>query len=176
MELWDIYDINRNKTGKTIKRSDTLHNGEFHIAVQVCVFNSKGEMLIQQRQPFKDDWSNMWDITAAGSVLAGETSQQAAQRELFEELGITIDFTKARPRFTINFDKGFCDVYTYEKEADLGRLILQAEEVKAVAWANKRQIFEMIDHGEFITYYKSFIELIFDSRNSYGSHANEILK
>ena len=34
----------------------------------------------------------------------------------------------------------------------------------------------MIDKGEFITYYKSFIELLFDSRKSYGSHKSESRK
>ncbi len=176
MELWDIYDINRNKTGKTVMRGCLLGQGEFHLAVQVCIFNSNGEMLIQQRQPFKDDWSNMWDITAAGSALAGETSRQAAQRELFEELGIDIDFSDVRPRCTVNFDQGFCDVYAVLVDVDSETLVLQKEEVQAVKWANMQQILEMIDKGEFITYYKTFIGLIFDLRNSYGSHENEIRK
>ncbi len=176
MELWDIYDINRNKTGKTIMRGCTLGQGEYHIAVQVCVFNSKGQMLIQQRTPFKDDWANMWDITAAGSVISGETSQQAAQRELSEELGIDMDFSDVRPRFTVNFDRGFCDVYDVLADVDTESLVLQKEEVQAVRWADRRQILEMIENGKFITYYKSFIELIFDSRQSYGSHENEIRK
>ena len=176
MELWDIYDTNRSKTEKIISRGNTLAHGEYHIAVQVCIFNSKGEMLIQLRQPFKDDWPNMWDITAAGSVLSGETSQQAAHRELLEELGLDVDFSNIRPRFTINFEKGFCDIYSYEKEIDTDSLTLQKEEVKAVKCAPLGQILDMIESGEFITYYKSFLELIFDSRNSYGSHLNEKLK
>lgn len=46
MELWDIYDINRIKTGKTVMRGETIKQGGFHLVVHVCVFNSKGEMLI----------------------------------------------------------------------------------------------------------------------------------
>ncbi len=176
MELWDIYDINRNKTAVKINRDIPLEKGEYHLAVQVCIFNSKGEMLIQQRQPFKDDWANMWDITAAGSVISGETSCDAVHRELFEELGIDIEFTNIRPRLTVNFDNGFCDVYIYEKEINLDELKLQEDEVKAVKWATKQEITEMIERGEFITYYKSFIELLFDSRSSYGSHKSESLK
>lgn len=67
MEQWDIYDVNRKKTGKTINRGKSLKADEYHLAVHVCIFNSKGELLIQQRQPFKEDWSGMWDITAAGT-------------------------------------------------------------------------------------------------------------
>ena len=176
MELWDIYDIDRNKTNKTIQRGQKLKDGEYHLAVQVCIFNSKGEMLIQQRQPFKDDWANLWDITTAGSAIAGENAQKAAERELYEELGIKIDLENIRPRLTVNFGDGFCDIFLIEKDIDLNTLTLQYEEVQAVKWANKNEIIEMIKKGEFITYFNSFIAILFDLRNSKDSHSSEKLK
>ena len=81
-ELWDLYTKDREKTGRTHRRGEPMKEGEYHLAVHVCIFNSKNELLIQQRQPFKEDWSNMWDLTAAGSALQGENSQQAAEREV----------------------------------------------------------------------------------------------
>ncbi|MDF2947990.1 MAG: hydrolase, partial [Bacillales bacterium] len=78
MELWDVYEINRNKTNKTNKtmvRGESFEKNNYHLVVHVCVFNSNGEMLIQQRQPFKEGWSNMWDITVGGSAIKGDTSQ-----------------------------------------------------------------------------------------------------
>jgi len=62
MEKWDLYDKHRNKIAKQITRGDEMASDEFHLVVHVCIFNSKGEMLIQQRQPFKKGWSNLWDI------------------------------------------------------------------------------------------------------------------
>ncbi|WP_238600112.1 hypothetical protein [Lysinibacillus tabacifolii] len=53
MEKWDLYDKHRNKIAKQITRRDEMVSDEFHLVVHVCIFNSKGEMLIQQRQPFK---------------------------------------------------------------------------------------------------------------------------
>ena len=44
-------------------------------------------MLIQHRQPFKEDWSNMWDLIVDRSAVAGDTSKTAAEREFLEELG-----------------------------------------------------------------------------------------
>lgn len=99
MEKWDLYDKHRNKIAKQITRRDEMVSDEFHLVVHVCIFNSKGEMLIQQRQPFKKGWSNLWDITCGGSAIAGDTNQQAASRELFEELGIHYNFEKMRPQF-----------------------------------------------------------------------------
>ena len=81
-ELWDVYDKDRVKTGKLHKRGETLPEGQYHLVVHVCIFNSKNQMLIQQRQPFKDNWNNMWDLTVGGSAIAGDTSSQAAEREI----------------------------------------------------------------------------------------------
>ena len=49
MELWDVYDVVRNKTGRTMVRGETFAEGDYHLVVHVCIFNSKGEMLIQKR-------------------------------------------------------------------------------------------------------------------------------
>ena len=51
MEKWDLYDQHRYKIEKQITRGDEMNADEFHLVVHVCIFNSKGEMLIQQRQP-----------------------------------------------------------------------------------------------------------------------------
>ena len=169
MEKWDLYDRDRHKIGKQITRGEDMAPNEFHSVVHVCIFNSNGEMLIQQRQPFKQGWPNLWDITCGGSAVAGDTSQQAASRELFEELGIHYDFESMRPQFTINFERGFDDYYLIDYDIDLNELTLQTEEVQAVKWASKEEILELIKLNKFIPYYESIISFLFESRNQYGS-------
>ena len=170
MELWDVYDVNRNKTGKTMVRGENFEEGAYHMVVHICIFNSKGEMLIQQRQPFKEGWPNLWDITVGGSAVQGDSSQTAAERELQEELGISLNLQGIRPNMTINFDRGFDDIYVIEKDIDLSELKLQYEEVQNAKWATKEEILEMIKAGQFIPYYDSLIQLFFDSRKKYGCH------
>lgn len=169
MELWDVYDVNRNKTDKTMCRGDAFEENCYHLVIHICIFNSNGEMLIQQRQPFKKGWSNMWDVTVGGSAIQGDDSQDAAARELLEEIGLKIDFKNIRPHLTINFGKGFDDYYLIEREVDINELSLQYEEVRDVKWASKEEILSMIDDGQFIPYFKSLIELFFDIRKQYGS-------
>ena len=169
MEKWDLYDANRIKLNKQAIRGEDFAPNEFHLVIHVCIFNRKGEMLIQQRQPFKDDWQNLWDLTCGGSAVAGDTSQQAAARELFEELGITYNFEGMRPQLTINFSRGFDDIYLIDLEVDLDTLVLQPEEVQAAKWATKEEILEMIRDKTFIPYYESFISFLFDARQQYGS-------
>ncbi len=170
MELWDVYDFERNKTDKTMVRGEPFKTGDFHLAVHACIFNSKDEMLIQQRQPFKEGWPNMWDITVGGSAIKGDTSQTAVERELSEELGLKLDFQKIRPHITINFETGFDDVYLIQKDINIAKLTLQYEEVQRVKWASEDEIFSMMENGEFIPYYQSLIQLFFEIRNHYGCH------
>lgn len=171
MELWDVYDVNRNKTDKTMVRGEAFVDGDYHLVVHVCIFNSKGEMLIQQRQPFKEGWPNMWDISVGGSAVQGDSSQTAAEREVFEELGIKLDLQGIRPHFTMNFSRGFDDFYLVEKDIDLSELSLQYEEVQNAKWATKNEILQMLETEEFIPYYPSLIHLLFDIRKKYGSHS-----
>ena len=173
MELWDIYDKDRIKTGKTMVRGAEFEPDSYHMVVHVCIFNNKGEMLIQQRQPFKEGWPNMWDITVGGSATMGDSSQDAAEREVLEEIGLKLDLQQVRPHLTINFDKGFDDVYLIEKDVNIDTLTLQESEVQRVKWATIEEIFALLDSGEFIPYYKSLIQLLFDKRKKYGAHERE---
>ncbi|MEE0858822.1 MAG: NUDIX domain-containing protein [Acutalibacteraceae bacterium] len=170
MEKWDIYTQNREKTKKTIERGQKLADNEYRLTVHACIFNNKGQLLIQQRQPFKKGWANMWDVTIGGCVLSGETSQQAIARELHEELGYEMDFTGIRPQLTVNFDGGFDDIYLIQLDGtiDTEGLKLQYEEVQSVRWASLREIEEMIHNSIFIPYYENLIKLMFDMKGTYG--------
>lgn len=170
MEIWDLYDKDRIKTGETMVRGSQFKENTYHLVVHVCIFNLEGKMLIQQRQPFKDGWPNMWDITVGGSALSGDTSQLAAEREVYEEIGYKLSLDGIRPSLTINFDKGFDDIYLIQKDIDISKLKLQYEEVQSVKWASKEEILSMIDKEIFIPYHKSLIDLLFFMRTSKNSH------
>ena len=99
MELWDVYDIDRQLTGKVTERVNgkALPQGEYHLVVHIGIFNGKGELLIQQRQPWKAGYPNLWDVSAAGSALAGENSAQAAERELWRSWEFGTIFPRSAP-------------------------------------------------------------------------------
>lgn len=168
MELWDLYTRDREKLDQKAVRGEPLPEGTCHLVVHVCLFNSRGEMLIQQRQPFKSGWSNYWDVSVGGSAVAGDSSQAAAQRELREELGLDLSFEGIRPALTLHFDQGFDDVYLVEREVDVKSLTLQYEEVQAARWASLPEILRMVQEGVFIPYHESFLELLFFLRNHKG--------
>jgi isopentenyldiphosphate isomerase len=151
-------------------RGEKIPDGYYRMVVHVVIFNDKGEMLIQQRQPFKSGWSGMWDITVGGSAVSGDDSRSAAHREVLEEIGLDISFDNIRPSLTLHIEVGFCDVYIIQKNIDLSELKLQPEEVKAAKWSTLDEILKMIDDEMFITYHKGFIELLFHLRKSRDVH------
>ncbi|WP_239257219.1 NUDIX hydrolase [Listeria ilorinensis] len=163
-EYWDIYDENRQLTGRKHRRGDVLQTGEYHLVVHICMFNRKGELLIQKRHSSKRSWSGMWDLSAAGAALAGETSREAAEREVEEELGITIELAHKRPVLTFQFEQGFDDFWLIDNESDCSQLTLQKKEVQAVKWVTKQQIMTLIKQGEMIPY--SFINQLFEWHQS----------
>ena len=59
-----------------------------HRSTYILVFNPRGELYVQKRTPTKDVFPGYYDVAAGGVVLAGETYEQGAERELEEEMGI----------------------------------------------------------------------------------------
>lgn len=178
MELWDIYDIDRVRTGRVAQRGKPaseggLGEGEYHLVVHICVFNGRGQLLLQQRQKDKEGYPNLWDVSAAGSALAGENSAAAASRELREELGLVHDFTKERPFWTTHFERGFDDWYFIRMEADISDLRLQPEEVQDARWADLAEIERMLDSGEMVPYYRDLVRLWFVMKDHRGSTTHE---
>lgn len=168
MELVDLYDENRLPLGRTAERGAPKGPGELRLVVHVCVFDSRGRLLIQRRAPEKFIFPNLWDVSVGGGVDAGEDSRQGAEREFREELGVSLDLSGLRPSVTVNFDGGFDDFYILTKDLRLEDLILQKEEVRDVRWVTLGELLDMLEEGAFIPYPRSFLEFLFDMRNQFG--------
>jgi len=153
MEILDVYDENREKTGRTHVRGKTVREGDFILVVHVWIMNSDGEFLIQKRQPWKKLFPGMWDCSVAGAALAGDSSEAAAAREAKEELDLDLDMTGAELILTDKFSFGFDDIWLMRLDLDIDSLHIQKEEVDTVKWAGPAEIRDMAEKGEFIHYY-----------------------
>ncbi len=173
-ELFDLYGHDRRPLGRTGERGMAMPADTWRIVVHVCLFNARGQLLIQQRQPFKQGWPGLWDLSAGGSVLAGESSQQAASRELREEIGYTHDFAGQAPAMSLSFAtgmvQGFDDHYVLRADVDLEALRLQPSEVQAVRWAGLEDVLAMIDAGHFIPYHTGLIGFLFHRGQGGSTH------
>ena len=160
-ELRDIYDKNRMKTGKIKKREDKLLNDEFFMASYVCWFNMNSEMLIQKRQSDKKSWPSVWDFSVGGCSIAGETSQQTAEREMMEEIGYKRCFKDDKPNFSVNVSNGFFDFYLIKENININCLNFQYKEIEQIKWASEDEIIELLGKKEFVPHEINIIEQCF---------------
>lgn len=166
MELWDLYTRERQKTGETHIRGEKMPPDRFHLVSQVVIFASDGRMLIQQRQKDKIGWPGMWDFSAAGSAVAGDSGMDAALREVQEELGVTLEPSELTPVLTMHGDSFFCDIFLAEKDMAIEELHLQASEVQAARWASEEEVLALAEKGQFVPWLAPFIRLLFAMRKT----------
>lgn len=82
-------------------RFDCHHNKQLiHRAIGVVIFNDKGQILLQKRSLNKDMNPGLYTLSASGHVGKGETYEQAAKREMQEELGIQSPLTRKKKYIT----------------------------------------------------------------------------
>jgi len=147
-EYWDLYDENRNALGRTIKRGDAFAEGEYYVCCEIWIQNTKGEFLITQRHPDKKA-GGMWEFSGGG-VLAGETTKQAAVRELEEEIGISIEEEELNLVEVYKHKNYFMDIFTVKKDIDLQKLTFQPEEVVDAKWVSDEEICRMIAEKKIV--------------------------
>jgi isopentenyldiphosphate isomerase len=149
VEIWDLYDINGNKTGKTMERGAEVPTGTYHLGVDVWIMNSKGELLIQKRAKSKESYPDMWAMTG-GSALKGENAKKAIRREANEELGIDLQQSELELINKIRTPRTFIHVFFVKKDIEIEELKLQEEEVADAKWVTLEEIDELVNEGKFI--------------------------
>ena len=88
-EIFPIVDEEGRVVGSATRGE--CHSGSklLHPVVHLHVFNAKGDIYLQRRPEWKDIQPGKWDTAVGGHIDFGETPEQALQREVREELGIT---------------------------------------------------------------------------------------
>lgn len=152
MELLDIYDKNKVKTGRIHERGKPMKKGDYTLVVHLWIINDKGDILIQKRQSSKKIYPNMWDASVAGAAMKGDDSKSAIIRETKEELGIDLDMTKSELLFSFKRDWWFDDIWVAKQNINIKDLNLQYEEVSDAKWVSYNVIETMVGKGEFIKY------------------------
>ncbi len=145
-ELFDIVDDKDEVIGQGT-RQHIHEQGLKHRAVHVIVFNKNRDCYLQKRSAWKDFNPSLWGSSCAGHLDAGESPEEAAQRELKEELGIS-DNIKLIPVTTLppNEDNGQEFIYVF-LAAYTGKVSYPAAEVSAVMPFNMDLIDRWIEHS-----------------------------
>jgi len=175
-EQFDV--LNQDGTFSGIKKTrDEVHkSGDWHRTVYVWIVNSKKEVLMQLRSPLKVNNPNLWDISSAGHISAGEDGKTGAVREVKEELGIDISpdeliyigETKSAESYENETyrDNEIHDVFIIFRDVDINNITLQKEEVTDAKWIScldlKKDLIEnhkkYVDHKDAYSMLFSYVE------------------
>lgn len=147
-EYWDIYDKNRRFQNRTILRGTPFKEGDYYVSCEVWIQNFKGELLITLRNPNKKA-GGLWEFVGGG-VLAGETTAQAAIREVKEEIGLDITEGELTYLYEYKHRNYFMDIYSVNKDVDIKDVVLDLTEATDAKWVTKEELQKLIDSGKFV--------------------------
>lgn len=150
MELWDAYDEDFNLIdGVTLVRGDAIPDKMFHLVCDIAVKHTDGTYLIMQRD-FNKHFGGMWELTAGGSALKGETPLICAMRELKEETGIVSDGLQELGTVVNRNNRSIYFEYLCVTDCDKNSIILQEGETVSFKWVSANQI-KAFTSTEFVT-------------------------
>ena len=167
IEKWDILRVDGSTTGRqTVRGGNTLKPGEYHLVVHIWIVSSTGSFLIQRRASSKKLMPGEWAATG-GAAIAGEDSFKAAQRELFEELGIKGEQNSLKKLTRIKRRNSLVDVWVITTDMSVNELVLQESEVAEARWVTRERLCEMIEEGEYHNYGKEYFNTVFSKIDDY---------
>lgn len=170
----DILDSDGNPTGKTSLKSVAHKNGWCHPTVHIWLYTQDGKVVLQQRGSAKRTFPNLWDVSVAGHVGAGEDIEDAAVREVAEEVGYTLrkdqlerigvfkEVHHHRADFT---DCEFHHTYIAPLQVDFSTLIKEANEVAQLALKPYLQVVEeswgQARNWEYVPHSSAYYQAVF---------------
>lgn len=159
MEKRDLYDKNRNLTGKTIYRNFPIPNGCYILVVLIFIQNSEGKFLIQKRSKSK----NGKFATTGGHPKSGQTSIDGIITEVKEEINLELDKKDIKLFFSSKSEteKVICDDYYIKMDIpDIQNLKLQKSEVASLHWFSENEIKYLMKQGKFFSSHYDDFEIL----------------
>ncbi|MDO4739344.1 MAG: NUDIX domain-containing protein [Eubacteriales bacterium] len=156
MEIWDLYDRERNVIGEHV-RGRELPEGGYHLVVHVWVRNSEGNYLMCRRSRKKATCPLMWECVG-GSAFRGEDSLSAALRETHEETGLKFRREDGELLFTLIRDtvsgkriNDIVDVWRFRHDGDIPLEQATTDEVEEARWMSRDEIAALREQGRLVT-------------------------
>jgi 8-oxo-dGTP pyrophosphatase MutT (NUDIX family) len=147
-EMVAIVDAETNRVTGAASRAEMRRLGLPHRATYIFVFDAAGNLYVQHRTMTKDVYPGYWDLCAGGVVLAGESYEESAARELEEEMGIA--GVELEPWFDFYFEDQGTRAWgrAFGCRYD-GELTLQVEEVQSVERLSPSDVLSGVVNREF---------------------------
>ena len=148
-EYVDLYDCKKNKLKEIVYRKKGTKSivpaNKYTIVVIALIKNSEGLYLIQKASKRK----NGVYCLPGGHVKSNETSLDAIQNELFEEMKLKFDISNINLIKTYKYANSFRDIYMINSDINLNKIIIDKDEVDAVQLLSVKQIDDLINGNKF---------------------------
>ena len=161
MESMDVVDDDDNVVG-SVSQKDIYEKHLPHRIAHVLVFNESGEMALQMRSATKGFCPLHWSTAAGGHVQSGETYEQAALREMLEELGVSPAVEEVGKDMYVDGGRGLKKFLGTFKAVCPGPFKFN-DEVERIEFFDMEQIQHMVDAGD-----KFHPELLFILERRFG--------
>ena len=144
MELLDVVDKNGNYTGEIVERKKAQELGLLHWEVIIIVVNEKKKILLQKRSANKKFFPNKWAL-CSGLVISGESCEDAAVRELKEELGVDFQISDLHLlEENLNLTRFYYVITNYDES----QFTIKEDELSSVRWFDLDEILEKVSSGD----------------------------
>lgn len=150
MEIWDGYYEDETLAGVDLIRGQAIPEGLLHIVSNILVCHEDGDYLLMQRDFKKETYPGLYEASAGGSVLKGETPLQGAMRELEEETGIQADSLTQIYRKINGKRNAIHYGYLCWVKGDKNRIRLQEGETVSYRWLSQEEFLKFADSQEFV--------------------------
>ena len=141
-EIWDAYDRHFNRLENIqLVRGQAVPDGMYHLVCEIIVRHTDGTYLLMQRD-FAKPFGGMWELTAGGSALTGETPMECAIRELREETGIVARDWREIKRIVHDVHHSLYVEYLCVTDCDKNSVVLQEGETVDYKWVDRNTVLQ----------------------------------
>lgn len=158
-ELVEVLTEDGKSVGENISKFTAHKQGICDGISAVALIDNSGRLLIQKRAVTKKDEPNKWDLSGAGHIDVDETPEEAAVREIYEELGIKVEEDDLKLIDTylnkVKLNKEICiNHFTYlfvvQKDISIDDIVVQKSEVSEIMFINKKEYIDLLNNGDMV--------------------------
>ena len=160
MEVWDLYDRERNLIGEHLRGQELTGEG-YHLVVHVWIRRADGKYLISRRAADRPTYPLLYECVG-GAVRKGESSLSAALRETREEVGADLDPEKGRLVFSRVRDEyhDMVDVWLFTHDGGAALENATTAEACEISWLAPDEIMKLDQDGVLVPTLGYFFEKI----------------
>lgn len=141
-ELIVLVDEAGNPIGQAEKWASHHSDTPLHLAFSCYLFDARGRLLLTRRALTKKVWPGVWSNSVCGHPQPGETLEQAIERRLAYEVGMTAGslevalpgYRYRAPAFEGIVENEFCPVYLGRAENDPAPNPAEVEDFRWIDW------------------------------------------